>query len=193
MPGRSITGWVPPRCRSGTTISTSFLKTGQTSASGVPLIETADVQNNSWIGAFESSSSDTDAIRRLDYTINRDNYVSVVGISNRSSDTIPRLLAHAYNVISVGCTDGNHSRGTTTYDGTGRTKPDLVAPYDTTSGATAAVSGVSAMLVEAAGQTAARNSEVIKAALLAGATKHEFSDWDRTATDPSTKCSAPAS
>ncbi len=162
-------------------LTTSFLKT---STSSIPLVETADVQNNSWIGAFTSSSNDIDAIRRLDYTINRDDYVSVVGLNNGSSTDIPRLLAHAYNVISVGRTSGGHSQGLTTYDGTGRTKPDLVGPYDTTSGATAAVSGVAAILVETAGQTEARHSETIKAALLAGATKHEFADWDRTTSRP---------
>ncbi len=168
---------------SGTT-STSFLKTGETSEEGEPLVELADVQNNSWVGQLGTFISDLDAIRRLDYTIHRDNYVSVVGVNNGSSSTLPKLLAHAYNVISVGRSDGSHSQGTTRFDGNNRTKPDLVAPNGTTSGATAAVSGVSAILVETAGQTAARNSEVIKAALLAGATKHEFDDWDQTVSRP---------
>lgn len=164
--------------------STSLLKTGLTSHLGVPLVETADVQNNSWIGGLSTSVLTIDAIRRLDYTIERDNYVSVVGLNNGSGTAIPKLLAHAYNVISVGTSHGGHSQGLTTFDGIGRTKPDLVAPYDNTSGATAAVSGVAAILVETAGQTAARNSEVIKAALLAGATKHEFTDWDRSTSRP---------
>jgi hypothetical protein len=169
---------------SGTHTATSFLKAGQTSSTGVPKVETADVQNNSWVGSFSSSTSDIDAIRRLDYSINRDNYVSVVGLNNGSSKPIPKLLAHSYNAISVGLTSGGHSQGVTAYDGIGRTKPDLVAPYATTSGATAAVSGVSAILLETAGQTAARNTEVVKAALLAGATKHELADWTRTTTRP---------
>ncbi len=164
--------------------STSFLKVGQTNSSGVPRIETADVQNNSWVGTFGQTSVNQEAVRRLDYTINRDNYVSVVGVNNGSVTAVPELLAHAYNVVSVGVSSGNHSQGTTTIDGTGRTKPDIVSPYDTTSGATASVSGVAALLVETAGTTDAQNSEVIKAALLSGATKHDFGGWDRTVTRP---------
>ncbi|MBN1854176.1 MAG: hypothetical protein JW829_15720 [Pirellulales bacterium] len=165
----------------GSWTSSGFLKTGSSSE---PAIEVQDVQNHSWIGSFESISSSIEALRRFDYTINRDNYVAVVGVNNGSSTSIPQLLAHCYNAISVGCTDGDHSHGLTTFDGFGRIKPDIVAPQSTTSMATPMVGSAAALLLEAGAGTQAENSETIKAILLAGATKHEFSDWDRTSTRP---------
>ncbi len=158
-----------------------FLNTSSTLEPGV---EIRAVQNHSWIGTFGDSVADTDAIRRFDYTINRDNYVAVAGMNNGDSMTLPSLMGHSYNAISVGRSDGNHSHGMTTLDTAGRIKPDIVAPLSLTSHTTPYVGGAAAMLLEEGAGTQAENSEAIKSILLAGATKHEFSDWDRTSARP---------
>ena len=152
-----------------------------------PKQESRDVQNHSWIGAYASQADSIDALRRLDYAINTDNFVSVVGVHNDVT-TVPELLGHAYNVISVGRSDGHHSYGLTTFDEPGRIKPDIVAPGLATSWTTPMVAGSAAALLETARSDSALadadNSEAIKAILLAGATKHEFASWDRTPTRP---------
>ncbi len=165
-------------------IGAGFLQTGSTLE---PAVETRDVQNHSWIGSLGSNPLDTDALRRFDYAINRDDYVAVVGLNN-GTGAVPRLLPHSYNAISVGRTDGNHSYGLTTLDVAGRVKPEIVVPSSATSWATPIVGSAAAVLLETANDTPAlgnaAHSEVIKALLLAGATKDEFPDWDRTATRP---------
>jgi len=166
-------------------LGAGFLNTDSTSE---PNLETRDVQNHSWVGEGYEESDATDAIRRFDYTINRDNYVAVAGEKNGASTTLPDLLGQAYNAIAVGRSDGIHSHGLTTIDGPGRIKPEIVAPRGATSFATPTVGSAAAVLLETAGSTPtpalAQNSEVIKSALLAGATKSEFPDWDRTHTRP---------
>ncbi|MDK1032119.1 MAG: PEP-CTERM sorting domain-containing protein [Planctomycetia bacterium] len=165
----------------GDWLFSGFLKTG---SSDEPAVETRRIQNSSWIG----SSASEDALRRFDYTINRDNYVAVVALNNGSGTSIPALLAHNYNGITVGRSDGNHSRGTTTFDVSGRVKPDIVAPRTATSYATPVVGAAAALLLETVDNNAslanAGNSEAIKAILMAGATKDEFPGWDRTTTRP---------
>ncbi|MCE5278135.1 MAG: PEP-CTERM sorting domain-containing protein [Planctomycetaceae bacterium] len=171
----------------GNWLQSGFLKTGTTLA---PLVETQRVQNNSWVGSFGAGyeAYDIEALRRFDYTISRDNYVAVVGVNNGSSTTVPNLLAASYNSIAVGVSSGNHSRGTTLIDTVGRVKPDIVAPATYTSYATPMVGAAATMLLQTAdGSPAlvnARNSESVKAILLAGATKEEFATWDRTTTRP---------
>jgi hypothetical protein len=119
--------------------------------------------------------------------IDRDKAIAVVGANNGSSSTLPRLLMHSYNGISVGRTDGNHSAGFTTIDGAGRIKPEIVVPQSATSYATPVVGAAAALLLEQANTSAmtdATNPETVKAILLAGATKSEFPSWDRTTTRP---------
>ncbi|MCE5327184.1 MAG: PEP-CTERM sorting domain-containing protein [Planctomycetaceae bacterium] len=166
-------------------VSSGFLKTGTNSS---PALETQRVQNNSWVGSFGNDDTDQDAVRRFDFTINRDNYVAVVGLNNGSNTTVPNLLAANYNAITVGVSSGIHSRGTTLIDTKGRVKPDIVAPAAYTSYATPIVGAAAAILLQKADSssiyTNARNSESIKAILMAGATKEEFATWDRTQTRP---------
>jgi hypothetical protein len=128
-------------------------------------------------------------VRRMDYSINRDNYVCCAGINNGPATAIPDLWASGYNVISVGVSNGEHSRGTVTndMDGPGRRKPEMVAPLGATSHATAYVTSAAGLLRQKAnliGTTNARRNKTIKAILLAGATKDEFPAWSRTATHP---------
>ena len=166
-------------------LSSGALKIGSNVAPGV---ETRDVQNHSWVGSYGSDALDTEALRRFDYTIQRDNFVAVVGQNNGDSTTLPSLLGQSYNAISVGRSDGSHSHGFTSLDGTGRVKPEIVAPAGATSYATPIVGSAAALLLETAQNTPAlanaQNSEAVKALLLAGATKSEFADWDRTNSRP---------
>lgn len=155
-----------------------------TSTTSEPAVQAADVQNHSWAGGFAIDSDHADAIdalRRFDYTISRDNYVAAVGLNNGSSTPVPDLLGHAYNAITVGVSSGNHSVGGTRFDGVGRVAPHIVSPRTKTSWATPTVAGAAAMMLEAGGAMGpgGSESETIRAALLAGATKEEFA-WART-------------
>ena len=150
------------------------------------------VQNHSWIDQNGNFANPVDASRRVDYVINRDNLIVVAGQDNDNVNqgiAIPDLLGHLYNGITVGVTDGTHSHGFTTLEQAGRVKPEIVAPKGFTSFATPIVGAAAALLIEMtddpnAGLSPASNSEAIKAIILAGATKEEFADWDRTTTRP---------
>lgn len=159
-----------------------FLRTGE---SVEPNIETNRIQNHSWIIL---SGTVTNAARRLDYAITRDGFTAVVGLNNGEATAIPQLLAHCYNVISVGLSNGKHSTGGTLFDGVGRTKPDIVAPCSSASVATPVISAAAAILMQVMAEkpalTNAYNPECVKAILMAGATKDEFPTWDRTSSRP---------
>ena len=170
-----------------------FLRSAGTSQ-GQPLFSAARVGNHSWIGAYPTFN--TDILERLDWVIGRDELVTLVGLNN--GDPNQPLLCGAYNVISVGRTDGGHGRGTPAVDSiytAGRIRPDLVAPAATTSEATPRVAAAASLLVQTghtnaglstdpysqsvvnrAGSTLgtvrnAERSEVVKAALMAGAVR----------------------
>jgi autotransporter-associated beta strand protein len=149
------------------------------------------VINASWVGNNNTAPSNIDTLRRLDYTIERDNTIVVVGVSNNDfgSTDVPALLASSYNSIAVGMSGGGSSIGPTKYaEGIGRSKPDLVAPGDRTSYATPLVAGAAALLLQTAnGNSAwsqAANPEAIRALLLAGAAKDAWSDWSHTQARP---------
>ncbi len=154
-----------------------------------PLSVRARVANHSWVGDAQAGNSDS--LRRLDWLIARDEFVNVVGLTNGGSN--PPLLSSAYNVVAVGRSDGIHGHGTPRVDSTyiaGRVRPDLVAPGAVTSETTPKVAAAVRLLIETgranvrlsndpvaasmqnrAGGTVrnAERSEVIKAALMAGA------------------------
>ena len=156
-----------------------------------PSVETRAVQNHSWIGS--AGSYDTEINQRLDYAIDRDGFVCVVGENNGNSTTLPRLLGQSYHAISVGRDDGAHSAGFTTIDGTGRIKPDIVAPSASPENAT---SWTTPMVASTAGLlyaklaaapyslTGADKPRVIKALLLASATKNTVPSWANTSSRP---------
>lgn len=153
----------------------------------VPNVEISRIENHSWIG--DLGSFNEEILRRLDFAINRDGFLAVVGVNNGSDNPVPPLLASSYNALSVGRTDGIHSAGFTTADGSGRIKPEIVAPLTATSWTTSLVSGIAGDLLEVAdsrsGLADARNhSQVLKAILMAGATKQQLPGWNRTATRP---------
>ena len=155
---------------------------------GEPVVETQAIQNHSWIIEDGSDSAAIEILQRLDYVVNRDNVLVVAAQNNGDTSPIPETLAQLYNGLTVGVTSGTHSHGQTYLDGSGRSKPEIVAPQLFTSYATPMISAAGALLIEHAtntvGLSSATNTEVIKAVLMAGATKEEFSNWTRSASQP---------
>lgn len=170
-----------------------FLNTGNPER---PKISKARVSNHSWVGFISDLKNENimdlkvnaSALRRLDWQIATDEAIHVVGMNNGTSNR--PLLGSAFNVISVGRTDGNHAKGSFALDNVytaGRTRPDIVVPQTTTSNATPIVAATAALLIEqahkdgianSAASTVNRNgdviydgerSEVIKAVIMAGA------------------------
>jgi hypothetical protein len=166
--------------------ASGFLKPGIS----VPQTESNAISNHSWISSDGPAATLNDLLRRLDFSVERDDYLCVAGLNNGSGSAMPYLLASAYNVIAVGLSDGEHSSGATPadLDGPGRVKPELVVPQNRTSWATAVVSSCGALLYSKADQTSglanATKAEVLKALLLAGATKTKFPGWVNSATQP---------
>ncbi|XAM01257.1 hypothetical protein OT109_07670 [Phycisphaeraceae bacterium D3-23] len=85
----------------------------------------ARVFNHSWIA--EEADFAPQVIRRVDWLADEKDILCCVGTNNGNSP-VPHLLASAYNTISVGVISGDHSRGTTRIEITGRIKPEIVAP-----------------------------------------------------------------
>lgn len=154
-----------------------------------PAVETSRIQNHSWAGAFDEIEYNIEAVRRLDYAIGRDGFLAVVALRNDTGQ-VPALMAHAYNVITVGRMDGSHSRDGTWFEGAGRNRPDLVAPGGLfTSYSAPVVSSAAALLLEEADHTPAlanarHDPRVIRAILMAGASKDPFPEWSRAADRP---------
>ena len=162
-------------------LGNGFLRKGSVFS---PNAEPNAIQSHSWIGSFDSGgTNDMEVLRRFDSAIQQSEFLGIVGLNNFAANNVPALLAGNYNGISVGRSDSFHSYGTNTADGTGRTKPELVAPFDATSWATPSVAATAAMLRQNA---PANGKKVVslKSILLAGATKHQFSGWSRTLTRP---------
>jgi len=161
-----------------------FLRTG--SGASNPLFNPGGtkVVNTSWVANFESDGDpmydlENDALRRLDFVVNRDGLIVMSGVQNGVSGQNDPLLSHAFNTVVVGRSDGQHVAGDTlpNNDGPGRMKPEITAPETVTSNASPVVNAVAAVLVETArttlsGTPDADRPEVIKAVLLAAAT-HE--------------------
>ncbi|MBC8128522.1 MAG: hypothetical protein H8M99_15385 [Gloeobacteraceae cyanobacterium ES-bin-144] len=169
-------------------VTSGFLRRGTFNP---PRTETSAVQNHSWIGLVYSSN--TEVNQRLDFAINRDGFISVVGENNGNSTVLPDLLGQSYHTITVGRDDGEHSAGFTTNDVTGRIKPDIVAPSASPENAT---SWCTPMVASAAGMLVAKLSaapysllgadkpRVVKALMLASATKDTVPGWANTSSRP---------
>jgi hypothetical protein len=167
-------------------LNAGFLKTGTTDE---PAIESRAIQNHSWIATSSDTAVFEEVNQRLDFAIDRDGFVSVVGENNGSSTTLPKLLGQGYHTIAVGRTDGVHSYSTTTIDGTGRIKPDLVAPGSFTSYSTPMVGSAAGILYQKLqaspySLSGADLPRTIKAMLMASARKDTVSGWDNTTTRP---------
>ncbi len=167
-----------------------------------PLASPSRISNHSWIGS--AGSYDADALARLDWAIETDEMLQVVGFTG--SSTKP-LLASAFNVIAVNRTDSPTNTGSADAGGVytaGRTRPDIVAPEASTSTATPRVASAAALLVDVghgnptlstdpAGLSTTNRSgdtiynaeriEVIKAALMAGADRQTANSTSGDITD----------
>lgn len=134
------------------------------------------IQNHSWI-ANPGVTTENQILRRMDFQADRDGTLHVVGLNNGTTNPVPPLLVSGYNAISVGRVDGQHSAGLTPtgIDGSGRMKPEIVAPGDATSWATPVVAAAAALLHEVGGRPPlslnpnAIDPTVTKAVLMAGA------------------------
>ena len=108
--------------------------------------------NHSWISDFPSPI-DLKILTRLDWRIQQDNVIQVVGTSNTRGSAPQALLSGDFNVITVGSISGEHAIGTDATIGplyqTGRTRPDIVSPvYASTSHNTARISSAVSLLIE---------------------------------------------
>jgi autotransporter-associated beta strand protein len=160
------------------------------------------VGNHSWVHSMGSIEGNLDVLQRQDWVIERDDYIQVVGVNNGSVNMNP-LLSNAFNAIAVGRSDGEHAINSLNLGGVYpgyRAKPDIVAPMTVTSLSTPVVAAAAALLVQTghsnyylsngsytargfAGSTInhAETSEVVKAALLAGASRLAFNSTDGSA------------
>ncbi len=160
-----------------------FLNAGRLAQPGTT---TSQIANHSYSGSFGGDDIDSQTLRRLDWVIETNNYFQCVGLQN-SASVNSVLPGSAFNALTVGKIDGNHSRTSvslvdsysdTVYEAI-RVKPDVVAPLGVTSVTTAVGSGAIALLMDAgSGSTNADNAEVLKAALMAGAHRRTRCDCD---------------
>ena len=163
--------------------TTAALHTGETIA---PLTPTWDLENTT--DCWSDNTWSIEILRRTDWKVDQQGVTFVVDVANGDTTPIPYVYASAYNVISVGVTVGTHSRGGTLIEGVGRTKPDIVAPAVWVSDATPIVASCAGLLIDQAKTDArflmAKDPRVIKALLLAGATKEETPVWSHSSTQP---------
>lgn len=164
----SASGWV----------QSHYLKVGTGSNPASP---PSDLRlfNNSWIGSFGNNATDSEALRRADWSVDNSNVMVLNGVAN-SGDHYP-LMSFGFNTVSVGMANGTHASGVIPngYDSSGTQLPLIVAVQNTTSAATGVVSAATALIIETAethpntsGNFYAGLSETTKAVLLAGG-KHE--------------------
>ena len=143
------------------------------------------VTSHSYIFITDDAGQLPSLMQRLDHIINESDMTTVVGTSN--GGRLPPGWAPAYNVIAVGLSSGAHGNGLTTTYGSGRVGIDVVAPEPFTSSGTPVVAGAVAILQDAADGSDASTSEVIRATIMAGATKGDddiAGSWTRTNTQP---------
>jgi len=140
------------------------------------------VQNHSWIGST-GAATDPQLLLALDFLINRDGVLAAVPLNN-GTGAMPALLGNNYHALTAGLRSGQHSQGGTNTDGSGRMKPDLVVNESETSYASPTIAGTAAALLQSAvalGNTNAEKPQVIKAQMLAGASKQNLPQWVRLA------------
>ena len=149
-------------------------------ASSTPANFPGQVQNHSWKGSV-NSTIDPQILRSLDRLIDLGGRVVAVALDNNTG-AVPALLGNNYHALTAGVRSGMHSLGGTNVDGNGRMKPDLVVNESETSYAAPAIAGTGAALLQSAvasGNTNAEKPQVIKAQMLAGASKQNLPQWQR--------------
>jgi hypothetical protein len=185
----TATGW----------LNNDFLRSQSTN---LPRTSNARVANHSWISDGFGDEI-LNSLQRTDYLVEKDDFIQVAGINNRATgaaDAPNSLFASAFNVLAVGISSGNHSAGATDisapYLAVNRVRPHLVAPANQTSFAAPLVASTAALLTDlgrdrpglsndtqlsSAGRSNrtinnAETSEVIRAALMAGANRQAITD-----------------
>lgn len=167
-----------------------LIRTGSTESAFQlqPRASASRLGNHSWVGATDGF--DLDVLSRVDWVIDRDEFVQVTGYTGSRSQV---LLSSAYNVIAVNRSEAETLAGSAGAGGiytAGRSKPDLVAPASHTSQAVPRIAAAVALLIDASHEQPglstdpeqqsvtnrngdnifnAERSEVLKAALMAGA------------------------
>ena len=187
----------------GNWMAGGFLRSNTGSA---PNTTDARVANHSWI---TSDFGVTNELQRLDYIVEEDDFIQVVGMANTGAGTFNSpIWGTAFNGISVGLNNGNHYSDTVVlaspYNNV-RVAPTLVTPgFSSDDGATVTsyaapmVSAATVLLLET-GQDAllsngsytnrtrtinhAESSEVIKAVLMAGAVRDLRGPRNNTGSD----------
>lgn len=177
--GSGINGWIES--------ASLNMQTNQ-----LPVVQTSKVENHSWIGEY-GDARDSELLRRHDFQIRRDNFLSFVG-TNNAADNIPRGMASGFNSIAVGSyrmfrtdrPDPFSSVGPTVFETPGRSKPDIMVPMDNrqafVSQAVPIASSAGALLTQVANSlnADAQRVEVLKAVILNGASKEPFGgNWTR--------------
>lgn len=160
-------------------------------SNSAPPVYAGKVQNHSWVHNVSSNTildpaADNRILRKLDMIADRDGVTICVPLNN-GTGAVPIFLANFYNGLAVGVKSGSHSTGGSTTDSAGRMKPDLVVESVYTSLASPAVASAAAMLQDAIqpGFPDADRPEVVKALLLAGASKRDLPGWQRdVSTEP---------
>jgi hypothetical protein len=147
--------------------------------SGTPPVYAGSVHNHSWVGSFGTAALDTAVLRRLDYLIARDSVIVVTPLNNGLS--MQPLLGNSHHAIAVGVLSGSHPVTGSNTDGTGRMKPDLVVAQGVTSNAGPSVASAAALLLDAIrpAHPVADDPRVVKALLLAAASKKNLLGWQR--------------
>lgn len=168
-----------------------------------PLASSSRTANHSWVGGnFVDNNNNpvptatSNALRRLEWLIEEDEFIHIAAPDNNTA-TIRPFFTTAYNVITVGRTDGSHAKTVTALDSlyvANRAAVHAVVPWDglgsgpTTSNAAPFGAATATLLVEAAhnnpgwssGSTSnragatiynAERSETVKAAIMAGASR----------------------
>ena len=160
-------------------------------APALPPGNNPSIINCSWVGSYApDTASDVDALRALDYMIDRDHTLVTVAVNYPGSPPIPALMASSYNAIAVGLLNGTSSHGPTVFgDVPGRSKPDIVGQYGATSYNAPDVAAAGALLMQTAGENTAyaaadNNPTTIKAILMASANKDAVAHFNRTPTQP---------
>ena len=165
-------------------LQNGFLHAGQGSANPPEYTGFGNIKvwNHSWVGSL-GQSTDRDALRRIDWVIEKDENQPVVCVGLNNGSTPQPLLSWSYNTIAVGRLDGDHAIDAPSggIDGMHRHACDIVGPQFTTSEACAVVAASAAMLVEQSGlDIEDLPAEVVKAIMMAAADHRGPSDGSGT-------------
>lgn len=152
--------------------------------------QTYDVMSHAYIANISDPAISDVLMAGIDATVTASEILHFCGSSNTSAGAPPQVWSYAYNTISVGQSSGGHGYGTVkdSYQGSGRQKPEIVLPINTSSYATGAAASMGARLKGLAQSHTSANEAskalTIKSCILAGADKTVFEDWDNNTSRP---------